>query len=284
MPELLLATYLPFNRVHEVAKYFNRSVEAVDPDETLVFVDNVVDGWQMDVLRDKVEHRTVGGKWGGRVLTWISILEEFLGRDCVMLVVDSDNVMDAGSGKFVRGFGDKLLTFMDWDDWKNGSKGILPRSSAVGEVTIGGVARPLYEYPVYNGSLFQSGPSFFVGPKQAVLLAAKPDIQIFYKLKNILTSLPRDLVRHLTDETFLGVLAYLMGFKKVAWTVGSTHYRSSSSEDMDPTQLTLMRAVNALAHERFAAALYREFGLEEFRRYREKYVLARIKNAFSGAL
>ena len=112
MSELLLATYLPFNRVHEIVRYFDRSVDAVNPNETLIFLDNVVDDWQMDLLRDKIGHRVVWGNWGSRVLTWISILEKFFDYSGAMLIVDSDNVMDAGTGEFVRR-----------EDWRNGSKG-----------------------------------------------------------------------------------------------------------------------------------------------------------------
>ena len=47
MTQLIQATYLPFNRIHEVKRYFELSVKSAGPDEAWVFVDNVVDDLQV---------------------------------------------------------------------------------------------------------------------------------------------------------------------------------------------------------------------------------------------
>jgi hypothetical protein len=283
MAQLVLATYLPFNRVHEVRKYFELSVMAAEPDEAWVFVDNVVDELQVQMLQKEISYRTFTGSWGSRVLTWLSILDEAERAGARLLMVDSDNVLDRGIGEIARSWGERLLTFMDWDAWRSGSRGIIPRSMRAGEVEFGGVRRPLYRYRVYDGSLIRSGATFFIGPKQAVLLTRAFERDLVERVRRAVSSLPKGLVKHVSDETLLGILAHASGERTVAWTVGSTHHYRGP-EEMDRLQLRLMKAVNALAHERLAEKLYEELGLPEMRRYMYKYRLARIKNALSSVI
>lgn len=283
MKSLTLVTYLPYNRIFDLKKYFEQSVKNSEPDEVAVFIDNVYDEWQVEILREKFNFKIYYGSWNSRILTWISILDFFLSREGSLLVVDSDNVLDKGVREFLKSYNEKILTFMDWDDWNNGSKGIMPRSERVGEIEFGGVKRPLYEYQVYNGSIFSSGATFFIGPKQAVFISSKIDEEIYKRLKAAVLSLPKSLAKHITDETFLGVLAYLIGLKKVKWTVGSRHF-SLGPEVMIPKQLKIMRAVTALSHEVFADSLYKQFRLNEFKKYKRKYMLARVKNTLSSLM
>ncbi|MDP8024047.1 MAG: hypothetical protein ACP5LF_06300 [Nitrososphaeria archaeon] len=278
MEKLLLVTYLPFNRIHEIKKYFDLSVKAAQPDEVMIFIDNVVDGFQKELLKEKIGYKIMTGNWGSRVLTWISILEEFEKFEGRMLVVDSDNVLDTGINEIARSWKETFLTFMDWEDYVNGSRGIMPRSKKIGELEFGTQKRPLYRFSVYNGSLFGSGATFFIGPKQSVLMTRKLDKDLLNRLKKSVEQLPKSLLKHISDETLLAVIAYLMGLKEVCWTVGTKHYHSKP-ESMDNVQLKLMKSVNALAHERLADALYKEFRIKEFRTYRRKYMLARLKNA-----
>ncbi len=283
MKSLTLVTYLPYNRIFDLKKYFEQSVKNSEPDDVAVFIDNVYDEWQVEILREKFNFKIYYGSWNSRILTWISILDFFLSREGSLLVVDSDNVLDKGVREFLKSYNEKILTFMDWDDWNNGSKGIMPRSERVGEIEFGGVKRPLYEYQVYNGSIFSSGATFFIGPKQAVFISSKIDEEIYKRLKAAVLSLPKSLAKHITDETFLGVLAYLIGLKKVKWTVGSRHF-SLGPEVMIPKQLKIMRAVTALSHEAFADSLYKQFRLNEFKKYKRKYMLARVKNILSSLM
>jgi len=38
---MILATYMPFYRIHEVLEYFTRNVELIKPGRAIVYVDNV---------------------------------------------------------------------------------------------------------------------------------------------------------------------------------------------------------------------------------------------------
>lgn len=49
---VVLATYLPFYRIHEIAEYFVKNVEVVRPKTAVVYVDNVYRERQKEILAE----------------------------------------------------------------------------------------------------------------------------------------------------------------------------------------------------------------------------------------
>ncbi|MGC8974512.1 MAG: hypothetical protein ACP5KY_10005, partial [Thermoproteus sp.] len=91
---MLLATYLPFYRLHEIELYFLRNVEALRPKAAVVYLDNVYREEQRKIVEriapPGVEIKT--GNWRNRNDTWLYMLRDFETYTGDWLDVDSDNV------------------------------------------------------------------------------------------------------------------------------------------------------------------------------------------------
>jgi hypothetical protein len=54
---MILATYLPFYRLHEVTQYFMKNVEILQPKHVIVYVDNVYNEGQNEIIEKKLFHK-----------------------------------------------------------------------------------------------------------------------------------------------------------------------------------------------------------------------------------
>ena len=112
---------------------------------------------------------------------------------------------------------------------------------------------------------------FFWGPKQVVYLRSFPDNELIgriYKAFMCVTPWIRNLV---SDETLLGLIAWLSGVEHVPWTVASHHFHHGSG--LPPSKCLI-----AMAHAQFAKGLWREFKKKEFLLYYLKYKTIMLKN------
>lgn len=125
------------------------------------------------------------------------------------------------------------------------------------------------------GGVIRKGPTFFIGPKQAVYIKTPIDKNVVEKVERAFSQVNPALRQIIADETVLGVIAYYSGLREVPWAVASNHYHHGS---------ILPRVVKshiALAHYQFAKALRREFNTREVFLYEIKYLVAYYKNALA---
>lgn len=275
---LILATYLPFYRIHEIDEYFEKNINIINPDRAIVYIDNIYKERQKEALRkilpNYIEART--GNWRNRNDTWIAMLKDFHTLSGDFIVVDSDNVVDPMFLKVhekLRGY--PIYTILDFEAWGRNPGHFLSRSKKIGDIDINGESRPLYAYKVFDSSikgLLRGGSLFFIGPKQVVAFSKLPDLDLVVRLERALSMVDPWLRNFISDETVLGVLAYLMGIEEVPWTIASHHHHHGST----PGSAT--KVLVAAAHYQFSKGLLKEFKNNNFIRYNIKYLLSIIKN------
>jgi hypothetical protein len=93
---MILVTYLPFYRLHEVLQYFVKNIEILQPRRSIVYVDNVYNERQNEIIKRIVPQdiEVVQGNWRNRGDTWFKILRDLHNFDEEILVIDSDNIAD----------------------------------------------------------------------------------------------------------------------------------------------------------------------------------------------
>jgi hypothetical protein len=69
---MILVTYLPFYRLHEVLQYFVKNIEILQPKRSIVYVDNVYNERQNEIIKRIVPQdiEVVQGNWRNRGDTW----------------------------------------------------------------------------------------------------------------------------------------------------------------------------------------------------------------------
>jgi hypothetical protein len=74
---VILVTYLPFYRIHEIAKFFAKNIEAIKPERAVIFIDNVYHEKQKELALKSLPNYTgyVFGNWGSRNDTWIAMFK-----------------------------------------------------------------------------------------------------------------------------------------------------------------------------------------------------------------
>ncbi|MGC8584411.1 MAG: hypothetical protein ACP5MH_11910 [Thermoproteus sp.] len=269
---MLLATYLPFYRLHEIELYFLKNVEALRPKAAVVYLDNVYREEQRKIVEriapPGVEVKT--GNWRNRNDTWLYMLRDFETYTGDWLVVDSDNVVEphlAEAHGELRRY--PIYTVLDEETWSRSPQNLLTRSRQIGAAA----ERPVYAYKVYDGSwraVFRGGSPYFIGPKQVVAFSRLFDRELVERVGRALSRVDTWLRNFISDETLLGVLAHLSGIEEVPWIVASHHHHHGSAPGK------AAKIYVAAAHYQFATALSREFG--GFLKYRTKYMLSALKN------
>lgn len=203
------------------------------------------------------------------------MLKDFHSFSDDVMVVDSDNVVEpvlAEVHGLLRGRG--IYTILDKEAWGRNPGHFLARSRKAGDLKLSNADLPLYEYKVYDDSLggMFRGSVFFIGPKQVVSFSRLPDVELLDRVERALEGVDPWLKNYISDETLLGVIAHLMGFEWVPWTIASHHHHHGST----PGRAT--KLLVAAAHYQFGKGLVREFGGWGFRRYALKYLLSSLKN------
>ena len=51
---MILVTYLPFYRVHELLEYFKKNIEIINSEKTFAYVDNVYSPKQLDKINSVI--------------------------------------------------------------------------------------------------------------------------------------------------------------------------------------------------------------------------------------
>ncbi|MEM3196893.1 MAG: hypothetical protein QW431_02930 [Conexivisphaerales archaeon] len=272
---MILVTYLPFYRMYEVEEYFDKSVEAIRPDRSLVYLDNIFNERQIEIAKTVVKHELKVGNWGNRGSTWFSMLKDIADANDTVVFVDSDNILNSELKAIDKIIGDNVYTILDTSSWERGAVGIMKRSRKGKSLDVDGKKVDTFIYKVYDSSIFSTGSNFFIGAKQAVGFRQVPEKRIIDGVERAFTRVQHDLRRYVSDETVLGVMIYLMGIREVRWFVCSQHYHHGS------TPSSVFKPFVALAHAQFARGLYSEFKMNEFLRYWVKYKMAFVRGTIS---
>ena len=284
---MILVTYLPFYRLHEVLQYFVKNIEILQPKRSIVYVivyvDNVYNERQNEIIKRIVPQdiEVVQGNWRNRGDTWFKILRDLHNFNEEMLVIDSDNIADPKLREInhvlLKDY--KVYTIADYGVVGSLLNNFLRRSRYVGEISVDGRKKSLYAYRIKPKTLkeflFKGGPPFFVGPKQVVCLSKPLDEKVIEKVERAFSNVEPFLKNLISDETVLGVLLYLCGYEEIPWTHASYHYHHGGYQ---ATLTRACKAVVALAHMQFANGLIKEFGQNVFRLYKLKYMLSYMKN------
>jgi glycerol dehydrogenase-like iron-containing ADH family enzyme len=88
----------------------------------------------------------------------------------------------------------------------------------------------------------------FIRRRQAVYLASLPNKELVNKLGVAISHITPYLRNLVSDETLLGVMAWLLGINKVPWVVASHHFHHESGRRADEFLV-------ARAHTQFAQGL-----------------------------
>ncbi|MFP3044543.1 MAG: hypothetical protein RXR03_02950 [Thermocladium sp.] len=274
---MILATYMPFYRIHEVLEYFTRNVELIKPGRAIVYVDNVFHDRQREVL-SKVIPSTIEvrvGNWRSRSGTWFTMLSDFQGEGDVA-IMDSDNILDPLFPKAHSLMNYDMYTVLDREAWNRGAPNTMLRSRKIGEISLGETSIPVFGYRVYEPGFRRKGTVLFIGPKQVVVYRKLPELSIIRKVEEAFLEVPPELRPFINDEGVLGILAYLSGIRETPWIVMSNHMHHGSEHPPSRTR----KAIVASAHIKFAKALRKRFSDKAFRQYERKYMLSLIKDAW----
>jgi hypothetical protein len=274
---MILATYMPFYRIHEVLEYFTRNVELIKPGRAIVYVDNVFHDRQREVL-SKVIPSTIEvrvGNWRSRGGTWFTMLSDFQGEGDVA-IMDSDNILDPLFPKAHSLMNYDMYTVLDREAWNRGAPNTMLRSRKIGEISLGETSIPVFGYRVYEPGFRRKGTVLFIGPKQVVVYRKLPELSIIRKVEEAFLEVPPELRPFINDEGVLGILAYLSGIRETPWIVMSNHMHHGSEHPPSRTR----KAIVASAHIKFAKALRKRFSDKAFRQYERKYMLSLIKDAW----
>ncbi len=78
-PWMLLITYLPFYRIHELLLYFLLNLDLLKAERGIAYIDNVFSPAQIDILRRVIEGTPIElrfGNWRDRSLTFMQIIRD----------------------------------------------------------------------------------------------------------------------------------------------------------------------------------------------------------------
>ncbi|MEM3711536.1 MAG: hypothetical protein QW453_05785 [Thermoprotei archaeon] len=256
-----LITYLPFYRVHEIKKYFTQNVANLKPNRAIVYVDNVFDEVQKDILEqifpNNIQLRT--GNWKDRNLCFIQILKDMRSESSNVLVVDSDNILEQGFRELDDALSRAGYTYYTvLEKEYNLPEKLLSRSIELAKLELGGSSINVYGYRITG----RWKSIFFVGPKQAVKLSRelleKLDTHVISDVENSLLKIEPYIRYHISDETTLGLIYYYSGVAMMPWVIFSHHLGHDSNKAID---LRSRRMLAATARAQFARKmLKRKYG------------------------
>lgn len=239
-----LITYLPFYRIHEIEKYFRANIDNLRTNKNIVYVDNVYNEFQKDILKERfpyVEIRTCN--FNDRNLCYIQILEDQIKEPSDVLVIDSDNILIDDFQKIDDEMQRAGFSFYNVADkgWNSASLG--KRSSKIGEIKAN-----VNIYPVYSFKI--SGIHrmiFFIGPKQAVKLDKnvldRMNKKAIMDIKNSMQKIDLRFRNYISDETTLGFIYYYSGINDIPWIIGTEHECHMSTPITDVKTFRMLRAL-----------------------------------------
>ncbi len=266
-----LVTYVPFDRLHEIEKYFLKNKEIVNPNHSIIFMDGELD-WQAEVVMQRLpgDIEVVYGTWGNGPACVIDILSYLKRAPADTLIVDSDNVLDPDFPTIEQ----LMLGRYDLYSIQNHDDSIGPvyekRSNYICTLADN---HKVFEYKIpghYNGILN-------IGPKQAIRLGCATltnlDQQVLDDMKAAVVSIDFKLRRFLADETNWGTILYYSGIKRTPWVYGSTHFQRKSPQYSVPSRYV----ANATACTAYGKKMMRKY--RRYILYYLRYKLAVIHRA-----
>jgi hypothetical protein len=275
---VVLVTYLPFYRLHEVVEFFAKNVEIVKPSKAIAFIDNVYHEKQKEKALKLLPHELeyVFGNWGSRNDTWIAMLRKLRNDYSIkgdVIFVDSDNILTKDFLKYhelLASYG--LYGVLDYESWFLGAENLIKRSIRKD------YEHTIFMYKVYEPkNYFKGGPPFFWGPKQAIYLRTLPSEELVNGLEKALAHVTPYIRNLLPDESLLGVLAWLTGFEYVPWTVASHHFHHRSGRKAE-------KLLIARVYMQFAKGLWSVFKRKEFLAYYLKYKAVLLKESIKALI
>ncbi|MEM1644791.1 MAG: hypothetical protein QXL96_02785 [Ignisphaera sp.] len=279
---MILITYVPFYRLHEIEDYFIKNIEIIKPEYSMVYIDNIYSEKQINIVKKVINRdiEIVFGNWRSRGGTWLKILNDMhnYGKDIV--VIDSDNVLDARYPK-IHGILKKydIYTLLDYEGSQHNITGWLRRSKYVGDININGEKYPIYMYRIKPRNtlelLLGKGSPFFIGPKQLVYISKPLDLEVLEKVEKAFNNIEYSIRNNISDEAVLGVVLYLCNYEEIPWTIATHHYRH---KDHVTGYMKTSKIITAIAHIQFSNGLIKEFKRNEFRLYKLKYLVSLFKN------
>lgn len=94
---MILITYLPFYRIHELLLYFLLNMDLLKVERGIAYIDNVFHPMQHRILSQLLAETGIeirAGNWRDRNSTFLQIIRDAKSEDLDALVIDSDNVID----------------------------------------------------------------------------------------------------------------------------------------------------------------------------------------------
>lgn len=273
---MIIVTLVPFYRIHEINTYFIKNSILVNAEEKIVYVDNVYSEKQLDLLRQILPNVKIkGGNWRNIPGTFLSILKEMQNFN-EMIIIDSDNLLDEDFLEVNNKIKSDLYTLTEHSSWN--SKNNMERSRKIGVIQTSHSERPLMAYKVFSPKLRQLGSNFSIGPKQAIILRKNIDLGILKKIEAAFNDIPPELRPYLSDESILGIIAYLSGYKEIPWTIGTTHMHHGSI----PKASRIRKILVPEAYYKFAKSLQQHlkgYNLnKELMIFKLRYKISLIKN------
>jgi len=280
VPDFVLATYVPFDRFHEVLRWQLKNAERLGAGGVVAYVDGVFDEGQLEALRKAVGDAPVEirhGLWRSRGGTWFSIMSHQITSEAAYVVVDSDNeVLDAyGLLEYVRwcgGAGHPICGVLDSTALAGDEVPEYIRRGTARFVRVNGLEVGLYRIvrPLLRGN------PLFIGPKQVVVLNLPPSWEgIVERVGRAFFSVNPSLRQYISDETVIAAVARAGGQRLAPYLVGGTYHHVRSGR----TPYQFYRRLIARAHYEFAKALCRE-GMC-FYRYLVRYLISNLYNGLT---
>ena len=232
---MILITYLPFYRIHELLLYFLLNMDLLKVERGIAYIDNVFHPMQHRILSQLLAETGIeirAGNWRDRNSTFLQIIRDAKSEDLDALVIDSDNMIDKELMKIDAELVHKYMfyTVLDRETWdrKNDRQRFLSRSVKLQDNP------EVFGYRVMG----KWRGVFFLGPKQGVRLSRALLESINYgvlnKLSDALNNIDAGIRRFISDETTLGMLYYYSGFRITPFIVASSHKHHGSDPSYHP--------------------------------------------------
>jgi hypothetical protein len=283
MSEFVLATYVPFDRFHEVLRWQLKNAEKLGARGVVAYVDGVFDVGQLEVLKKAAGDAPIEirhGLWRSRGGTWFSIALDQITSESMYVVIDSDNEVVDGEGlleyiKWCGGAGYPICGVLDYTQLVGDKVPEHIRRRTESFIKVGRLEVGLYRIvkPLIRRN------SLFIGPKQVVVLNLPPSWEASVnRVGRAFFSVNPAVAHCISDETVLAAIAWAGGQRLAPYLVGGTFHHVRSGK----VPQTLYKALIARSHYEFARALCKE-GMC-LRRYLIRYLISNIYNGLRWLL
>lgn len=235
---MIVATYLPFYRVNELA-IFAQNVRLLEPGEVALCVDYVHDEWLGEFVKRRLEELGVGnptlflGNWQNRSSCLLRLVKYIVERGGDGLIIDSDDLLAEDFPKIDERLDHPLYHVSDIP-WRG------PRVRGAVENGV-----EVYYWRVKR--LVGRTMHVFAGPKRAIRIK-RPVVSTaaIDEVLRAVESLDPLFARVNADEITLGIVYDKSGIREVPFVVAARHLRHQSYPKLGYSR-RLWRKVYAMA-------------------------------------